>query len=161
MQSLVLVASVLAVVASGCATERVLTRGYPLAHTTLDSLNRLLASADVELRLRGDAPIPPAFRVERQYLLRQDMLLGIGGRDTAMLPLEYVAELRGTRRRSTSRLLVGGLGGFVVGSVAGLLVAPAAPLALGVGGIVVGVTVAALTSQQFVIRFNSDPAQTQ
>jgi hypothetical protein len=89
------------------------------------------------------------------------MLLGIGEHDTAMLPLEYVAELRGTRRRSTSRLLVGGLGGFVVGSVTGLLVAPAAPLALGVGGIVVGVTVAALTSQQFVIRFDSEPAQTQ
>ncbi|GIV53647.1 MAG: hypothetical protein KatS3mg039_0165 [Candidatus Kapaibacterium sp.] len=155
----VVVMSVLGMLLSACATERVLVRGRALDRAALDSLNNLLASSEVELHLRGGAALPPALQVQRRYLLGQDTLIGIGKQDTVVLPLEYVAELRGTHRRSASRLLIGGVGGGLVGTALGLLIAPSAPLAFGIGGMIVGITAAALSSEQIVIRFEYPPSE--
>ncbi len=139
---------------ASCATERVIIRGHVLDSAALDSLNSLLASADVELVLPGGAVLPPAFRMPRRYVLHNDVLQGIGSRDTVTLPIDYIAELRGSHRRSGSRLLVGAAGGFLVGTAVGIVLAPSAPVAIGIGGLIVGVTAAALSSDRFVIRFD-------
>ncbi len=139
---------------ASCATERIIIRNNTLSQAALDSLNDLLASADVELVLRGGAALPPAFRMPRRYVLHNDVLQGIGSRDTVTLPIDYIAQLRGSHRRSGSRLIVGAAGGFLVGTAVVVVLAPSAPVAIGIGGLIVGMTAAALSSDRFVIRFD-------
>ncbi|MCX7929808.1 MAG: hypothetical protein N2663_03700 [Chlorobi bacterium] len=156
--SIAIAATVLVLLSGGgCASVYVLSPGAALDSSAVARFNALLAESDVEVLLRGGAT-PAALQVQRRYRLTREMLVGIGRHDTVAVPLEYVAQLNGFHKRSPSRLAIGGLSGFLAGTIAGSLAAPAMPLPIGIGGAVLGITVAALSSQRFTIRIEHPPA---
>lgn len=149
--------SVALAVLTSCATSRVTVAREQLDSSTVRHINIMLADADVELHLRGGVRNSPLLHGRTTFVVAPPSVLAIGERDTVAIPIEYVAELRGSHRRSVSRLVIGGIGGLLAGAVVGIIVAPAAPLPFGIGGAVVGVTAAGLLSQQIVVRFESQP----
>lgn len=144
-------------VLSSCATAHLTVVREQLDSSTTSHINAMLTDADVELLLRGGVRDIPMLRGRTTYVVAPPSLLAISGRDTVAIPLEYVAELRGSHRRSVSRLVIGGVGGLLVGTAIGIIIVPAAPFSVGIGGAVVGVTTAGLLSQKLIVRFESLP----
>ncbi|GIV55701.1 MAG: hypothetical protein KatS3mg040_0469 [Candidatus Kapaibacterium sp.] len=147
-----LVCIVAAVLVGGCSTTHVVIHRHQLDSASLARLNVLLEGADVEVELRGGAT-SPALQQRRRARLTARALELAGERDTLAIPLEYVATVRGSDPRSGSRVAVGSVGGFFIGTALGIFLTPAAPLQIGVLGALCGLTAAALISEQFLLRF--------
>ncbi|RMF33678.1 MAG: hypothetical protein D6747_06475 [Chlorobiota bacterium] len=136
----------------GCSSTHVVIHRQQLDSATLARINLLLDGADVEVELRGSAT-PPALQQRRRARLTARALELAGERDTLAIPLEYVATVRASHPRSASRIAVGSVGGFLIGTAVGIFLTPAAPLQIGVAGALCGLTAAALISEQLLLRF--------
>lgn len=139
----------------GCSGVTTITvqRGQ-LDSVAVQRLNRLLAEAEVEVELRGGVPQPPSLQNRVRCAVTATHLLAVGRSDTVAVPIEYVARIRGSHPRASARLVVGGVAGCAMGTVAGLLLSSAAPLPLSIGGAAIGLAVAALLSQPVVVDFD-------
>lgn len=137
-----------------CGTSLIVVQREHLDSATVRNINHMLAGADVEVELRGGVSDAPLLRGRKAFLLSPPSLLAVGEKDTVAVPIEYIHEVRSSYR-TTGRLAVGTLAGFLVGTAVGLVVTPTALFPIGVGGAVVGLTVGALSSQRSVVRFES------
>ncbi|MCS7303177.1 MAG: hypothetical protein NZ606_07075 [Candidatus Kapabacteria bacterium] len=138
-----------------CSTYRaVVIREHPDS-VTVRKVNEALKGVEAEIILRGTVLQAPTVQGRNTVRLAPPWVLAIGPKDTATIPIEYIAEIRGTHPRSEQRILVGAAGGMLSGTAIGIAVAPAAPLVLGLGGALVGVTIGALSSQRVVVEFRN------
>ncbi|MDW8271728.1 MAG: hypothetical protein RML15_04890 [Bacteroidota bacterium] len=138
-----------------CSPYRFIVERQQMDSSQVRAINAALENTEVEIILRGTVRQAPTVQGRNTVRLAPPWVLAIGSKDTATIPIEYVAEIRGTQPRSEQRILVGAAGGMLGGTAIGIAIAPAAPLVLGLGGALVGVTIGALSSQRVVVEFRN------